>query len=200
VARAARAWQICEPMSVRSVRLSWLLTACASVSLAMVGVAACTGTSTSSAGDTEGGTLPVRAEGGRVEDDSATGDDAADAGTDARDAATRDASVRDANGPGDAGTACSFNHDCQLTLRCECDQPTGPFCACKPGARGTGQNGVTPCVDGNACASSVCVEGPPATGSFCSDECETSDDCGGKLPLCKDITLVGRICIRTPPP
>lgn len=102
------------------------------------------------------------------------------------------------DGPGTDGTVCSFNRDCHATLRCECDQTAR--CACKPGARGTGRNGIDACTSGDACASSVCVEGPPDAGSFCSDECLTSAQCTGMLPLCSDIAFVGRICIRTPPP
>ncbi len=101
------------------------------------------------------------------------------------------------DGPGEAGAECAFNRECKAALRCECSVSAG--CACAVGVRGTGQNGVTPCSDGNACASSVCVEGPPDSGSFCSDECKTSADCTGKLPLCSNVAFVGRICIRTPP-
>lgn len=101
------------------------------------------------------------------------------------------------DGPGEAGTECAFNRECNAALRCECSESAG--CACKAGARGTGMSGVTPCADGNDCASSVCVEGPPDSGTFCSDECTTSADCTGKLPLCSDIAFVGRICIRQPP-
>lgn len=113
----------------------------------------------------------------------------ADAGSDARDAASR----RDANGPGTADASCSFNHDCQLALRCECDEVAG--CACQPGARGTGKNGVDTCTDGNDCESAVCLEGPNDV-LYCSDECATPSDCGGVLPVCADIAFVGRICIR----
>jgi hypothetical protein len=45
----------------------------------------------------------------------------------------------------------------------------------------------------------VCVDGPPDSGSFCTDECKSSNDCTGVLPLCSDIAFVGRICIRTAP-
>lgn len=110
--------------------------------------------------------------------------------------APRDGNMRDANGPGALDGICSFNWDCQSALRCACDEASG--CACKPGARGTGRNGIDPCVSGNACASAVCVEGPADGGSFCSDECGTSADCTGKLPVCKTISFVGRICIRAP--
>lgn len=101
------------------------------------------------------------------------------------------------DGPGEAGAECAFNRECKAALRCECSLSAG--CACAVGVRGTGQSGVTPCSDGNACSSSVCVEGPPDSGSFCSDECKTSADCTGKLPLCSNVAFVGRICIRTPP-
>jgi hypothetical protein len=101
------------------------------------------------------------------------------------------------DGPGKPGDECSFNRECNAALRCECTESAG--CACKAGVRGTGRNGIDPCNDGNACASAVCVEGPPDSGSFCSDECATSNDCKGQLPLCSTIAFVGRICIRTPP-
>jgi hypothetical protein len=120
-----------------------------------------------------------------------------DAGVDAPADAPRDANVRDANGPGAVDALCSFNYDCQAALRCECSEDTG--CACKTGARGTGRNGITSCTSGNDCASAVCVEGPPGTGSFCSDECGSSADCVGPLPVCQSVTFVGTICIRTPP-
>ena len=89
---------------------------------------------------------------------------------------------KDANGPGEAGAECGFNRDCQAALRCECDESTG--CACKVGARGTGQNGIDACDSGNQCASSLCVEGPTNGESICSDECTDDNDCGGKLPKC----------------
>jgi hypothetical protein len=124
--------------------------------------------------------------------DSST-DSPSDGGTDA----PRDANVRDGNGPGEAGAPCSFNWDCQLALRCECDEING--CGCAPGARGTGRNGVDECDSGNHCYSSVCVEGPGDSGiSYCSDECVDNKDCTGKLPLCSTIAFVGRICIRNP--
>lgn len=123
--------------------------------------------------------------------DAATGEDGAiPPSTDASDAG--DAGI--VNGPGKEGAVCAFNRDCQAALRCECDETNG--CACKPGVRGSGKNGIDPCTSGNACASSVCVEGPPDTGSFCSDECDSSAECVGKLPLCSTIAFVGRICIR----
>ncbi len=109
----------------------------------------------------------------------------------------KEANVRDGNGPGGAGAVCSFNYDCNLALRCECDESTG--CACKTGARGTGKNGIDRCDGGNDCTSAVCVEGPGDGGEFyCSDECKTGSDCTGKLPLCTNIAFVGQICIRKP--
>jgi len=111
--------------------------------------------------------------------------------------APRDANVRDANGTGAVDAVCSFNHDCQAALRCECSETAG--CACKAGVRGTGRNGKDPCTSGNDCVSAVCVEGPPGAGSFCSDECGSTADCVGKLPVCQSVAFVGTICIRTPP-
>lgn len=176
-------------MAPRARRLSRLLAwaTLAGVALAAGTLAACASTSTSGAtgADEAGRDGSTRAEGSIAESDGGA------TGTDASVPATFD-------GPGEAGAECAFNRDCQAALRCECTESAG--CACKPGARGTGQNGVTPCSDGNACASSVCTEGPPDSGSFCSDACKTSADCTGKLPLCSDIAFVGRICIRQPPP
>jgi hypothetical protein len=113
------------------------------------------------------------------------------------DGGSRTDASKTVDGPGALGGMCTFNRDCHLALRCDCNETAG--CACKAGARGTGKNGVDPCTSGDDCASSVCVEGPPDSGSFCTDECESSNDCTGVLPLCSDIAFVGRICIRTAP-
>jgi len=176
-----------------------VLTAGAAGAFAIGDLAACassTGTtSTDGAGagdaseDGNGGNGGNSGEAGSASDAGSSGLDAAADGT-----ATGTGNV---DGPGAEGATCSFNRDCHLALRCECDETTG--CACKTGTRGTGKNGVDPCASGNDCASSVCVEGPPDSGSFCSDECKTSNDCTGVLPLCSDIAFVGRICIRTAP-
>lgn len=117
------------------------------------------------------------------------------------DAGEADAGETDAGETGeDAGTSsnlgCTFNADCPDHERCECDIETG--CICRIGVRGTGVNGVDTCEDGNDCASSLCVEGQNAT-YYCSDECDTSDDCGEHLPVCSNVAFVGRICIRQPP-
>lgn len=119
------------------------------------------------------------------------GDGSVDSGMDAK-------AVKDANGPGEAGAGCAFNRDCQLALRCECDEATG--CLCQPGARGTGKNGVDACDSGNHCESSLCIEGPDPGESICSDECVTKGDCTGKLPRCILISgFPGPICVRQPP-
>ena len=94
---------------------------------------------------------------------------------------------------GPPGAACSFNRDCRVEERCECDELTGCFCAI--GERGEGVLGVTACVDGNDCASSLCLEGPNDA-LVCSGPCETAEDCQGETPVCADIAFVGRICIR----
>jgi len=106
-----------------------------------------------------------------------------------------DANVRDANGAGVLDAICSFNWDCQTTLRCECDETTG--CACKPGARGTGRNGIDPVHQQQRVRERGVRRGPARLGIVCSDECGTSADCVDKLPLCQTISFVGRICIRT---
>jgi len=156
-------------------------------------VAAC-GDDAASPTDTPDATTPTPREAGQggqdggVEEDSATPEDGgAEASKDAG---------RDVNGPGEAGAECVLNYDCQLALRCECE---GFACTCKPGARGTGKNGVDPCDEGNDCVSSLCVEGPPDSGDFCSDECTTNADCTGKLPQCTTIAGLGRVCVRTTP-
>jgi hypothetical protein len=102
---------------------------------------------------------------------------------------TADVPSNEANRDGE----CTFNKDCPADQRCECDEATGCFCA--TGARGTGQNGVDTCTDGNDCASSLCIEGQGGA-FYCSDECETDDDCGEALPTCTDIAFLGRVCIR----
>jgi hypothetical protein len=180
------------PRARRLARLGRLLawTSLTGLALGAGTLAACASTSTS---DTTGGGDEAGSDASALADGSVADDDGAATTTDAGDGG---APVI-VDGPGEAGAECAFNRDCHAALRCECTEATG--CACKPGARGTGQNGVTPCSDGNACASSVCTEGPPDSGSFCSDECKTSADCKGKLPLCSDIAFVGRICIRQPP-
>lgn len=84
-------------------------------------------------------------------------------------------------GPAAEGDECDLNYDCQEGLRCECEDGD---CACAPGARGTGKNGVDPCPSGNEdCASGVCIERSAAE-TICSDACESDADCGGKLPKC----------------
>ncbi|MDB4942234.1 MAG: hypothetical protein JWP97_1768 [Labilithrix sp.] len=147
--------------------------------------------------------------GGCSSSDGGASGPAADAAVDAPDAAVADArddgdvpdaGGKDANGAGGDGDACTFDRDCAAALRCECSEADG--CACRTGARGTGRNGIDPCpgADGsNACASALCVEGPDGAGSFCSDECTTNADCTGQLPVCAEIALVGRVCVRTPP-
>jgi hypothetical protein len=140
---------------------------------------------TQSGGDAGGKTDGETRDASSPEDASA--DDApSDAGADAREA-------KDANGPGEAGAECSFNRDCNAALRCECSEAAG--CGCAPGARGTGKSGIDTCDGGNQCASAVCVEGPGGV-YYCSDECDTSKECTGALPVCASIAFVGRICIR----
>jgi hypothetical protein len=90
------------------------------------------------------------------------------------------------------GETCAFNDDCQASLRCGCVEGA---CVCETGVRGTGQNGIDDCVDGNDCSSSLCVENS-SNGYSCSGPCVDDDDCGPQLPLCADIAFVGRICIR----
>lgn len=139
-------------------------------------------------GDDAGTDVPRRVDATRPGDDDAGSYDAA------RDAKP-DGPKPQVDGPGEAGTPCSFNRECQIALRC--DEDTGYNCA--PGTRGTGQNGVDQCDSGNQCASAVCVEGPPDSGFYCSDECTSAKDCTGALPQCTNIALVGQVCTRTPP-
>ncbi len=96
------------------------------------------------------------------------------------------------------GEECAFNRECKAALRCECDEDTG--CFCKPGPRGTGKVGVDSCTSGNDCESSICVDGPTAGESICSDECKDDTECGGKLPRCLPIVGIPEpICAREPP-
>lgn len=115
------------------------------------------------------------------------GDDDAEAPADGGLDAKADAKAgRDANGPGEAGAECVFNHDCQLALRCSaCD---AGYCFCEPGARGAGDNGVDACDSGDQCRSSLCVE------ETCSDACESNDDCTGKLPRCYTVPGFAKFC------
>lgn len=103
--------------------------------------------------------------------------------------------VRDANGPGGDGATCVFNWDCQLKLRCECDGE----CACNPGKRGARKPGGG-CEGGNDCVSAVCLDGPNNNELLCSDACKVPADCPTILPRCEKVALVGRICVREPPP
>lgn len=93
------------------------------------------------------------------------------------------------------GEACTFNADCARDLRCAC---VDGDCACQTGTRGCGANGVDACEDGNDCVTALCVEGRGGA-FFCSGPCVDDDDCGVALPVCADIALVGRICIRESP-
>lgn len=90
------------------------------------------------------------------------------------------------------GGVCSFNRECIASERCEC---VDGDCVCKPGKRGTGKSGIDMCTDGNDCESSVCLEGPGDV-LYCSGECATGKDCGGVLPTCSEIALLGKICVR----
>lgn len=128
-------------------------------------------------GSAEGGS----AEGGML-DSSTTADGSMDAGEDAQPTA-------------DGGALCAFNRECPDSQRCECTEEDGCFCA--PGARGTGELGES-CEDGNDCVSSVCLEGPDDA-LLCSIECENEEQCGGALPRCTEVVLVGKICTREPP-
>lgn len=140
----------------------------------------------------DGGTTPIL-DASNESADGARPDAALDAGAEETDSAS-DAAVLDSSyGPGEAGAACSFNRECQAALRCECDGT----CECRPGARGMGRSGLDACDSGNACSSSVCLEGPDG-GLLCSGECMTAADCSPKLPRCEDISFVGQICVREP--
>lgn len=95
--------------------------------------------------------------------------------------------------PNNSDGECTFNSDCPLSQRCECESGV---CACRTGPRGQGCAGVDACTDGNDCQSSLCAEGN--NGYFCSGPCAIDDDCGGNLPLCRDIAFIGPMCIRRP--
>jgi len=162
----------------------------ASLLTAAAVAAACSSTDTTASTDDPDSGLPGRSDAERPADPDAD-KPPTDAGADVK-------TAKDANGPGEAGADCSFNRDCQSALRCECDGMTG--CACKPGTRGTGQNGVDACDSGNQCASAVCLEGPPDSGFFCTDECTSPADCPTTtLPQCTNVAFVGQVCTRKPP-
>ncbi len=102
------------------------------------------------------------------------------------------------DGPGTQGVECIFNADCAIDLRCECNEQDG--CTCREGERGSGLNGIDTCESGEDCHSSLCVEGPLAENGifYCSEACTSNADCGGQLPICSDIALIGQICVRQP--
>lgn len=99
------------------------------------------------------------------------------------------------SGDGGPGATCTFNRDCVVDARCECSEAAG--CACRTGVRGTGTNGIDTCASGNDCASALCVEGPGSV-YYCSDACASDTGCTGMLPMCLDVTFIGKICARTP--
>lgn len=111
----------------------------------------------------------------------------------APDVTTTDVPTPDATTDVATGGPCSFNRDCDPSLRCECSESDG--CRCLPGARGTATAGEA-CADGNDCASALCVEGN--AGFLCSDACERASDCPASLPRCVSVPSVGSFCARDP--
>lgn len=183
--RTAQSLRVLFLASLIAGATAWLLAACTDETAA-----------TPAGGDGGGGGADgssSRKDGGvRPDDDADSGEPTnADAGDAAKDAKPG----KDASGPGEAGTECFFNHDCQSALRCDCDEDFN--CSCQPGVRGTGQNGIDTCDSGNECASSLCVEGPAGSGFICSDECSSPSDCTGKLPRCLSAGGVS-FCARDP--
>ncbi len=153
------------------------------------------------AGLTDGGTTDAGADEDAGMTDAGTDEDAGmtDAGTD-EDAGVTDAGTDEDAGMADAGMSsgldCTFNADCPAAERCEC---VDFACTCQFGVRGTGVAGVDPCVDGNDCASSLCVEGNGGL-YYCSGQCTSAAQCGPNLPICSNIAFIGQICIRDPNP
>ncbi len=180
---------------MRNTRLLSLLSLASVLGSSALGACSSSDTRGTTPGTDSGGGGSDGGSEAAVEKDGSTPE--RDGGSDAPVDAPKDANLRDANGPGATGAMCTFNRDCQAALRCECTEADG--CACKAGVRGTGRNGIDPCTSGNDCASSVCVEGPPDGGSFCSDECGSAADCVGPLPVCQTVAFLGTICVRTPP-
>jgi hypothetical protein len=131
---------------------------------------------------------------GQVQDAGTTPDAGSpDAGQPGTDAGTSACPSQGGSNEANAGGACAFNAECPAAQRCEC---INFDCLCRPGARGTGCPGVDACSVGEDCASSVCAEN--STGGYtCSGSCATDADCGPALPLCRDVSFVGRICIRS---
>ena len=137
-------------------------------------------------------------------EDGGTPDASTDAGTEdggapdaSTDAGTEDGGscIPDPETPvGGSRLECTFNSDCPCDERCECDESVG--CQCLTGTRGTGRAGIDTCSNGNDCESSLCAEG--WSGDYCSGPCESSMECGPRLPVCASIAFIGRICIRHP--
>lgn len=123
--------------------------------------------------------------------DDAGGDDAGgdDAGGD--DAGGDDAAADDSGPPASdamVGAACSFNRDCASDQRCECDGE----CMCAVGDRGTGGVGEA-CEDAEDCLGGVCLDLNSET-FYCTDECESADDCAEPATECVEIPFVGMGC------
>jgi hypothetical protein len=107
-----------------------------------------------------------------------------DAGSD------EDAGVQDEDAG--IGDTCTFNSDCSLNTRCECEDG---LCTCEWGTRGSGRSGIDICQNENHCATALCVEGHKNI-FYCSGPCQNDNDCGPELPLCEKIAFLGPICIR----
>jgi hypothetical protein len=175
----------------------------AAVTTALLGLAVACSESSSSSSSSSGGAAPTPDAQGGVADAGFIPEDPPgdppDAGKDAaKDAAKDTGAPKDGSADSatntDAGSLapCTFNRECPSTERCECNNGD---CACRVGARGTGQNGVTSCEAGNDCESSLCVEGQGGA-YYCSGECDAAADCKSKLPVCSNIAFIGKICVR----
>ncbi len=84
---------------------------------------------------------------------------------------------------------CFVNSDCvDPNTRCESTN-SGITACCLPGPRGTDPAG-TPCIDGNSCASSLCVGDGAGGLTYCSDECTSDADCPATLPNCNAVVAI----------
>ena len=178
-------------LALSRTRLVFFLTVTAIATASLV--SACTEDAASSSSEDAGADVRKRDSGNPGDEEEKQDED--NGGEPTKDSGTEPEQV---DGPGEAGAECAFNRDCKLALRCECDESTG--CACQPGERGTGKNGIDVCDSGDQCASALCVEGPDQGESICSDACNDDKDCTGKLPRCIPVFGIPEpICAREPP-
>ena len=89
------------------------------------------------------------------------------------------------------GADCFANAECPDDRRCANVSETPFLVCCVPGERGALPAGADcSAVDGEAeCTSALCFE--TGDGAWCSDLCQTANDCPAALPRCAPIAFAG---------